>query len=300
MNQQNRQDIDSILDAALDGLDRSDSDEDDIAAFDTLLNAPQKDSTAAISPSEATSKRTYGPAPPPAAAPLGRPPNLTAEEAELAASLEGMMQQFMNFNRGCEDNLDMNGLQDAEKAMEAMFNGMMDDPSSSVGDSSNYKEKNQPQTKNGQKKSSSPKKKKAGSKSSKKENSMDETINNLLNNIQQPDPNMPNNIDPTSFTDASINNLLNDISSMSNSSDANPLLDTVMKQLLDKELMYQPMKEVCSRFPEWLAKNKDMLSTEEYERYGKQYEYFQRIVRVYEVEPGNFERLMELMQDIQE
>ena len=35
-----------------------------------------------------------------------------------------------------------------------------------------------------------------------------------------------------------------DFTKMSNSEDANPIIDTVMKQLLDKELMYQPMKEV--------------------------------------------------------
>jgi peroxin-19 len=133
---------------------------------------------------------------------------------------------------------------------------------------------------------------------------MNDTINTLLNNIQQPTttnassssiPNMEE------FTDTTITNLLNDISQMTNNStDANPIIDTVMKQLLDKELMYTPMKEVCDRYPAWLAKNRDALSSEEYGRYGKQYEYFQRIVRVYEVEPGNFERLMELMQDIQE
>ena len=132
---------------------------------------------------------------------------------------------------------------------------------------------------------------------------MNDTINTLLNNIQQPDTassssSIPPNMEE--FTNTSISNLLNDISHMSNSHDANPLIDTVMKQLLDKELMYTPMKEVCDRYPAWLAKNKETLSTQEYGRYGKQYEYFQRIVRVYEVEPGNFERLMELMQDIQE
>lgn len=128
---------------------------------------------------------------------------------------------------------------------------------------------------------------------------MNDTINTLLNNIQQPTPSnaIPN---MEEFTNDSISNLLNDFTKMSNSEDANPIIDTVMKQLLDKELMYQPMKEVCTRFPTWLAKNKDTLSNEEYERYGKQYQYFQKIVHVYEVEPGNFERLMELMQDIQE
>ena len=87
---------------------------------------------------------------------------------------------------------------------------------------------------------------------------------------------------------------------MGNANDSNDVVDGVMKQLLDKDLMYEPMKEVCSRFPKWLAENKEELDDKEYERYGTQYRYFQKIVRAYETEPDNFARLMELMQDIQE
>ena len=36
------------------------------------------------------------------------------------------------------------------------------------------------------------------------------------------------------------------------------------------------------------------------QRFGRQYQYIQRIVAVYETQPENFERLMELMQDMQE
>lgn len=103
-------DLDSILDAALDELDHSDSDSDDEAATQTA--AP---STA--SNSKVESKRTYGPAPPPAATDSSSSSvNLTPQEAELAASLEGMMEQFMNFGDMNED-----GVQDAERAMEEMF-----------------------------------------------------------------------------------------------------------------------------------------------------------------------------------
>jgi len=87
---------------------------------------------------------------------------------------------------------------------------------------------------------------------------------------------------------------------MGNKQDSNIVVDNVMKQLLDRDIMYEPMKEVCSRFPKYLAEHKDRLSSEEYTRYGTQYQYFQRIVHVYETEPNNFDRLMELMQDIQE
>ena len=42
------------------------------------------------------------------------------------------------------------------------------------------------------------------------------------------------------------------------------------------------------------------MSKEDYERFGKMYQYFQKIVAVYESEPNNYTRLMELMQDMQE
>ena len=74
----------------------------------------------------------------------------------------------------------------------------------------------------------------------------------------------------------------------------------MMRQLLSKELMYDPMKQVCMKYPEWLAEAKGQLTDEEYNRYGHQYQYFQRIVAVYETEPDNYPRLMELMSDIQE
>ncbi len=71
------------------------------------------------------------------------------------------------------------------------------------------------------------------------------------------------------------------------------------------------------QFPEWLADNEHKLSADDYERlvrrgcsqplrrltsvpcsYGRQYQFFQQLVAVYETEPDNFPRLMELMQDV--
>ncbi|KAL7430102.1 hypothetical protein ACHAXM_001997 [Skeletonema potamos] len=154
----------------------------------------------------------------------------------------------------------------------------------------------------------------------KKEPNVDESINRLLDGIsqasssssthhhQQPQPKdgiplLPNNIDPSQLEHLSeqmMGSLMHEFEQFNMSPDSNDVVDSVMKQLLDKELMYEPMKEVCTRYPKWLASNKDKLSMEEYQKYGTQYQYFQRIVRLYETDPGNFDRLMELMQDIQE
>jgi peroxin-19 len=44
------------------------------------------------------------------------------------------------------------------------------------------------------------------------------------------------------------------------------VVDGMMKQLLSKEFMYEPMKDITDKFPKWLADNKAKLSVEEYEK----------------------------------
>eukprot|EP00590_Aulacoseira_subarctica_P003315 CAMPEP_0172429108 /NCGR_PEP_ID=MMETSP1064-20121228/49094_1 /TAXON_ID=202472 /ORGANISM="Aulacoseira subarctica , Strain CCAP 1002/5" /LENGTH=236 /DNA_ID=CAMNT_0013174281 /DNA_START=86 /DNA_END=796 /DNA_ORIENTATION=+ len=82
--------------------------------------------------------------------------------------------------------------------------------------------------------------------------------------------------------------------------DYDSMFHNVMNQLLSKEIMYEPMKNIMEAFPKFLHQSKEKLSKEEYERYGHQYQYFQRIVHVYETDPENYAKLTELMQDIQE
>jgi peroxin-19 len=45
------------------------------------------------------------------------------------------------------------------------------------------------------------------------------------------------------------------------------LMDGMMEQLLAKELMYEPMKQVADAFPQWLQDNRDKLSDKEYQEY---------------------------------
>ncbi|TYZ64335.1 hypothetical protein PybrP1_012304 [[Pythium] brassicae (nom. inval.)] len=87
---------------------------------------------------------------------------------------------------------------------------------------------------------------------------------------------------------------------MGEKSDFQDLVDGMMQQLLSKDVMYDPMRQICERYPEWLAEKESLLSKEDYERYGKQYQYFQQIIAVYESEPDNYARLSELMQEMQE
>jgi peroxin-19 len=74
--------------------------------------------------------------------------------------------------------------------------------------------------------------------------------------------------------------------------DYNQAIDGVMKQLLSKEMMYEPARLLCEKYPEWLVLNKSHLTEEQYMNYGRQYQTFQKIVAVYDNEPDNFPRFV--------
>jgi len=44
--------------------------------------------------------------------------------------------------------------------------------------------------------------------------------------------------------------------SLGEKEDYNEVIDGVMRQLLSKDLMYEPAKQICDKFPEWLAIHK--------------------------------------------
>ncbi len=87
---------------------------------------------------------------------------------------------------------------------------------------------------------------------------------------------------------------------MGQKEDFQAVVDNMMRQLLARDVMYEPMKQICELYPAWMAEHVDSLSKTEYENYGRQYQLFQKLVAAYETEPDNFPRLMELMHDLQE
>lgn len=87
---------------------------------------------------------------------------------------------------------------------------------------------------------------------------------------------------------------------LGNKEDFDSAMDGVMRQLLAKDIMYVPIRQIADRFPEWLAHNRGAMSDQEYQRYGHQYQVYQQLAAVYETDPDNFPHLLELMQDMQE
>lgn len=94
--------------------------------------------------------------------------------------------------------------------------------------------------------------------------------------------------------------MMKQFESMGNKEDFEGVINNMMGSLLGKDVMYPPLKSVCEKFPEWLADNEAKLDKAEYERFGNQYQVFQKLVAVYETEPDNKTKISELFDDMQE
>ena len=73
------------------------------------------------------------------------------------------------------------------------------------------------------------------------------------------------------------------------------IVETMMQQLLSKEILHEPMKEIAERYPKWLEEHKKGLDPEEYARYFHQYEFIVKLNEVYEHDSDNFPKIVELM-----
>lgn len=60
------------------------------------------------------------------------------------------------------------------------------------------------------------------------------------------------------------------------------MLMGMMEQLTNKEILYEPMKELDEKFPEWLGKNKDSTPAEDLKRYEEQKVLVREIVAKFE------------------
>ena len=88
--------------------------------------------------------------------------------------------------------------------------------------------------------------------------------------------------------------------------DMSKMLLGMMEQLTNKEMLYEPMAELNTKFPDWLTTNKDTLKTEDYARYVRQKDIVKEIVGKFEEkgysdeDPKCREYIWEKMQKMQE
>lgn len=100
--------------------------------------------------------------------------------------------------------------------------------------------------------------------------------------------------------DAMVDDWVKQFEELAGSQDMESIVETMMQQLLSKDILYDPMKEIGERYPKWLEDHKASLNKEEYDRYFHQYELIKQLNEVYENDPGNFTKIVDLMQKMQE
>ena len=84
------------------------------------------------------------------------------------------------------------------------------------------------------------------------------------------------------------------------------MIDTMMQELMSKELMFEPLKDLADKYPKWLEENKSELTTDQYAQYETQLAYCKQIIALYEQDEDPAKRadvlkqvstLMQKMQD---
>jgi peroxin-19 len=68
----------------------------------------------------------------------------------------------------------------------------------------------------------------------------------------------------------------------SNEEDFSKMLLGMMEQLTNKDILYEPMKELHDKFPTWMEKNKDTVPKEDLKRYEEQQRVVAEIVAKFE------------------
>ncbi|KAJ2686550.1 Peroxisome chaperone and import receptor [Coemansia spiralis] len=97
--------------------------------------------------------------------------------------------------------------------------------------------------------------------------------------------------------------LMRQMDQMGDDSQLDSLVDDVISQLMSKDVLQQPLKELDQEYPKYLEKNKDTLSAEDRERYEKQHAYVKQILAMFAESTDdtvNDPRIVELMQKMQD
>ena len=79
------------------------------------------------------------------------------------------------------------------------------------------------------------------------------------------------------------------------------MMDTMLQQLLSKDVLYEPMVEIAAMYPPWIKKNKKKLPDEEIVRYEAQLAKVKSIVEEFEKPEGEtqFQTVVTLLQEMQ-
>jgi len=75
-------------------------------------------------------------------------------------------------------------------------------------------------------------------------------------------------------------------------------MQDVMSQMMSKDVLGEPMKQLEKLYPPWFGTHASELSKDELARYKKQYKIVQKLVQQFDNEPDDSEKISQLMQEM--
>jgi peroxin-19 len=275
----------------------SDPEEDDLSDLDDMLDEFANTKPATKVPAAATSKAQDASASAPSASGPGRPEDmspaalLVEDEDAFAKQLQKEMEQLLgqgDFGKQFEDIM-------KEMALETGENPLAADPAQST-------------SKKGGKSKAEPSAKDAET-AAKAEKNFQETIKKTMERMQ-------NSGDAAGAAAASSSQddmLAQMLASMGEGGfgggegedeDFSKILMGMMEQLTNREILYEPMKELNDKFPAWMEKNSDKVEADDLKRYKEQQVLVKEITERFERKgysdnnAGDREYIVERMQKV--
>ncbi|KAG9017703.1 Peroxisome chaperone and import receptor [Tulasnella sp. 427] len=280
-----------------------DDDDDNLDDLDDVLTQFSKPPPQAAKPAPtAAPKKTFGPEPPP------NVPELDDEDfaAEFARGMEAMMKELVSGGVGTEGKPVADP---QEKELREAFEKMLVEdletgPNSLGGSFPEYKagEKAAPGASREAGPSTAPRA--SGQAEDPFQKSIREAMERLKNSENSSKADAANSNDPLQALLAQLGDM-GDLGDLGDAEDVQGLLENMMSQLLSKDLLYEPLKELDEKFPGYFKENESKLSKEDLEKYKRQQTLISQTVKVLESpdysdnNPEKTGEVMKLMTEMQ-
>lgn len=254
----------------------SDPEEDDLSDLDDVLDEFANTKIDSKAPTASASKAAPQPPAPSSSGP-GRPEDvspaelLLQDEDEFAKKLQEEMEQLLgqgDFQKQFEDIMkEMNSEMGGDHLPAPTASNAAAAASASLKDGALPK---------------------AGESASKADKSFQDTIKKTMERMQESGDAASSAAASSANQDDLLSQMLKEMESggfggEGNDEDFSKILMGMMEQLTNKDILYEPMKELDEKFPAWMEKNKDKVPKEDLKRYEEQQVLVREIT-------GRFER----------
>ncbi|KAJ3330712.1 Peroxisome chaperone and import receptor [Blyttiomyces sp. JEL0837] len=128
-----------------------------------------------------------------------------------------------------------------------------------------------------------------------------ETMNKLRDSSEKVDAQVAESA--ANVDEAQMEQMMKELEQMMGSAEFESMFGGMMEQLMSKDLLMEPMKDLATKYPAWLSENESKIEKADFERYQKQHLIVKEILVVYESSLPKEEeskRVVELMQQMQE